>query len=58
MLFELYSLKYVFIKNINTLSAQSCPTLSTPWTVVSQAPLSMEFSSKSTGEGCCFIYGI
>ena len=26
------------------LVAQSCPTLVTPWTVVCQAPLSMDFS--------------
>ena len=27
----------------------------TPWTLASQAPLSMEFSSKNTGVGCYFF---
>ena len=31
------------------------PTLSPPWTVVYQAPLSMGFSSKNTGVGCHFL---
>ena len=26
-----------------------------PWTVAHQAPLSMEFSDKNTGEGCHFL---
>ena len=32
--------------------AQLCLTLVTPWTAAYQAPLSMGFSSKSTGVGC------
>ena len=31
--------------------AQSCPTLTTPWTAAYQAPLSMDFPGKSTGMG-------
>ena len=31
------------------------PLFVTPWTVAHQAPLSMEFSSKSTGVGCHFL---
>ena len=27
----------------------------TPWTVAQQDPLSMGFSSKNTGAGCCFL---
>ena len=30
---------------------QSCLTFSTPWTVVYQAPLSMEFSREEYGSG-------
>ena len=41
------------------LVAQSCPTLCAPWTVVHQAPLSMDFSGKNTGGGChFFLWGI
>ena len=31
--------------------AQSCPTLSDPMTAAHQAPLSLDFPGKSTGEG-------
>ena len=36
------------------LVAQSCPTLTTPWTVACQAPLSMEFSRKGYWSGLPF----
>ena len=35
--------------------AKSFLTLATPWTVASQAPLSMGFPSKNTGVGCHFF---
>ena len=37
---------------------QSCPTpwvFAIPWTVAHQAPLSLGFSSKNTGVGCCAL---
>ena len=34
---------------------QSCPTLWTPWTIIHQAPLSMDFPGKNTGAGCPFL---
>ena len=34
---------------------QSCPTLWTPWTIIHQAPLSMDFPGKNTGAGCHFL---
>ena len=37
------------------LVAELCLTLATPWTVACQAPLSVGFSSKSTGVGCHFL---
>ena len=37
---------------VKVLITQSCPTLCNPWIVACQAPLSMEFSSKNTGQGC------
>ena len=36
------------------LVARSCPTLSTPWTVVCQAPLSMGFSKQEYWSGLPF----
>ena len=36
--------------------SQSCPTLSTPWTVAQQALLSMDFPGKNTGVGCHFLF--
>ena len=36
-------------------SLQSCPTLCNLWTVAGQAPLSMGFSRKNTGVGCCAL---
>ena len=33
------------------LVAKSCPTLSTPWTVAHQTPLSMGFSRQEYGSG-------
>ena len=35
-----------FVEGICCLVAQSCPTLATPWTIVSQAPLAMRFSRQ------------
>ena len=35
--------------------AQWCLTLSTPWAVAHQAPLSMGFPGKNTGVGCHFL---
>ena len=37
-----------------SLVAKSCPTLSTPWTVAHQAPLSMEFSRHEYWSGLPF----
>ena len=38
------------------LVTQSCPTLTTPWTVAHQLPLSMEFfPGKNTGVGYHFL---
>ena len=36
------------------LVAKLCPTLATPWTVVRQAPLSMEFSRQEYWSGLPF----
>ena len=36
------------------LVAQLCPTLATPWTVVHQAPLFMEFSRREHWSGLPF----
>ena len=36
------------------LVAKSCPTLSTPWTVAHQTPLSMGFSRQEYGSGLPF----
>ena len=36
------------------LVAKSCPTLETPWTVVCQAPLPMEFSRQEYWSGLPF----
>ena len=36
------------------LVAKSCPTISTPWTVASQAPLSMGFSRQEYWSGLLF----
>ena len=39
-----YTCKYTScVSNCCCLDAKSCPTLATPWTVASQAPLSMRF---------------
>ena len=38
--------KLRFIRKQKVLIRQSCPTLCDPWTVVFQAPLSMEFSRQ------------
>ena len=38
-----------------SLVTKSCLTLATPWTATCQAPVSMGFSSKSTGVGCHFL---
>ena len=40
---------------LKLLVAQSCPTVSTLWTVAHQTPLSMEFSSRNTGVGSHFL---
>ena len=37
------------------LITKSCLTLVTPWTVVHQAPLPMDFSGKNAGVGCQFL---
>ena len=37
------------------MHAQSSPTLSTPWTVATQAPLSMEFSRQEYWSGLPFL---
>ena len=37
------------------LVAKSCLTLETPWTVVRQASLSMDFPGKNTGVDCIFF---
>ena len=36
------------------LVTQSCPTLRSPWTVICQAPLSMEFSMQEYWSGVPF----
>ena len=38
-----------------SLSLSHVSFFATPWTVASQAPLSMEFSNKNTGMGCNFL---
>ena len=37
------------------LVTKSCPTLTTPWTVACQAPLSMGFSRQEYWKGCHFL---
>ena len=39
---------------MKVLVAQSCPTLATPWTVASQAPLSVEFYRQAYSSGLPF----
>ena len=43
--------QYSFLVHFLKLVAQSCPTLSTPWTVAYQAPLSMGFSRQECWSG-------
>ena len=40
------------------LVAKSCLTLATPWTAAHQAPLSRDFTGKSTGVDCHFLLQI
>ena len=49
--FNIFFILYYLVKTTKLsggggLVAKSCPTLATPWTVVYQAPLSMEFSRQ------------
>ena len=43
-----------------SLVAKLCPTLSTPWTIACQAPLSIlqDSPGKNTGVGCHFLLHI
>ena len=45
-----------YLQKVKVLLAQSCLSLSTPWTVASQAPLSMGFSRQESWSGLsCLI---
>ena len=44
-----------WINNMVCLVAKSCPTLTTPWTVACQAPLSMGFSRLESWSGLPFF---
>ena len=45
---------YIYTKRLNRVLAQSCPTLCELWTVVHQAPPSMEFSRQDYWSGLPF----
>ena len=53
---DLNLLMYIYTKRLNRVLAQSCPTLCELWTVVHQAPPSMEFSRQDYWSGLPFPF--
>ena len=54
---SMFFLYFIVVKCavVIVLVAKSCPTLATSWTIVSQAPLFMNFPGKNPEVGCHFL---